>query len=79
MKNAFTLKEQIQSNIEAFGFYEAAKLLRKKVPFTLYHFFAFGYLPRAKLTIQPIFYGDAGHATYKAVVVKGMKVKGIGR
>lgn len=55
IKNVYTLTEQIKDNIAAFGHFEAAKIARKKIPFTLFHFFAFGYLPRVKLTSLPVY------------------------
>lgn len=51
IKNVYTLTEQIKDNIKAFGHFEAAKIARKKIPFTLFHFFAFGYLPRVTVRI----------------------------
>ena len=41
----FTLAQKIQSNIAAFGEYEAAKLLAKKVQFQAYYFARFNRYP----------------------------------
>ena len=54
IKNAYTLTEKIKSNIAVFGHFEAAKLMKKKILFTLYHYMAFGYLPRAVLNKGPV-------------------------
>jgi len=43
----FATSEKIQSNIQAFGEYEAARLLRKKVDFKTYYMLRFGRAPRA--------------------------------
>ena len=41
-----SLKEKITSNVETFGEFEAAKLLKKKVDFVTYYLTRFGKLPR---------------------------------
>lgn len=41
-----TLKELIASDIEAFGYAEAAQLRCKKICFTHYYWLVFGRLPR---------------------------------
>ena len=41
-----TLAWKIQSNVECFGEYEAARMLRRKVSFTVYYYARFGRLPR---------------------------------
>lgn len=70
IQNVFSLTERIQDNIKAFGHFEAAKIMENKIPFSIYHYFAFGYLPRAKLIIEPIYLGDSkGHATYKRIAI----------
>lgn len=46
-----TLRELVQDNIQTFGYYEAAKLLKKKVCFTLAYWLIFGKAPR-KLTAK---------------------------
>lgn len=53
IKNVYTLSEQIKDNIAAFGHFHAAKIARKTIPFTLFHYFAFGYLPRITVRIVP--------------------------
>ena len=47
-----TKRELIQSDIEVHGHAFAAKRQAKKIPFTIFHFLAFGYLPRC--TIKPL-------------------------
>ena len=45
----FTLREKTASNIEAFGFYEAAKILkRQRVPFSIAYWCIFLRAPNAK-------------------------------
>lgn len=41
-----TLRELVQSDIQAFGHYEAAKLRRKRIPFSIYYWLVFGRAPR---------------------------------
>lgn len=41
-----TLAWKIQSNVECFGEYEAARMLRRKVSFAAYYFARFGRMPR---------------------------------
>ena len=41
-----SLAEKIASNVETFGEYEAAKLLKRKVSFLDYYVARFGKLPR---------------------------------
>lgn len=62
MKNIFPLADQIKNNIETFGQFEAAKLKAKEIPFTLYHYLAFGYLPR-KILIKGIAQSLVAHNT----------------
>lgn len=54
MKALVTTKELIQSDIEVHGHTFAAKRYAKKMPFTLFHYFAFGYLPRCKLVTRAV-------------------------
>ena len=42
---AYTLAEKISSNVEAFGEFQAAKLLAKKIQFQVYYFSRFGKYP----------------------------------
>lgn len=71
MKNIFTLTEQIKDNIQAFGHFEAAQVAKKRIPFTLFYFFAFGRLPSTVLKVRPIFNSsNESHATYKTVEVR---------
>ena len=41
----FTLSEKIQSNVAAFGEYQAAKLLARRVQFQAYYFARFNRYP----------------------------------
>ena len=45
-RNRMTLAEKIASNVETFGEFQAAKLLKRKVSFLDYYVARFGKLPR---------------------------------
>lgn len=44
--NIYTLEDQIKDTIKVFGHRVTAKIYASQVPFTIYHFYAFGFLPR---------------------------------
>lgn len=59
----YPLAEQIKDTIAVHGHAATAKMFAKKIPFTLFHFYAFGYLPRTRLIREPIY-----NASNRAVV-----------
>lgn len=68
----YPLAEQIKDTIAVHGHGEAAKLYRKRIPFSLFHFYAFGFLPRAALV--PVAVCNEQHraiALVKIAVIKG--------
>jgi len=44
--NIYTLEEQIKDTIKVHGHRVTAKIYASRMPFTIYHFYALGFLPR---------------------------------
>lgn len=50
--NIYRLADQIKDTIAVHGHATTAKMFAKNIPFTIFHYFAFGVLPRTVLKIE---------------------------